>query len=113
MDKLPKGDSSDVVRGRVEQARALQKARFKALTGYYNNAMMSPALLKKFCQMDKKATALLAQAMERLQLSARAYSSIRKVARTIADLAGSDGVLLDHVAEAIAYRNLDRAKWGE
>lgn len=113
MDHLPNGDSSTAVRGRVCAARKMQKERFATLPSCYNNAMMPPTLLKKFCRMDQKSATLLAQAMERLQLSARAYGSIRKVARTIADLAGSDGVLVDHVAEAIAYRNLDRAQWGE
>ena len=113
VEKLPATDTSAVIRKRVYAARTLQKKRFVNHPGIYGNAMIPPALLGNFCRLDKQSAHLLEQAMEQLQLSARAYSNIRKVARTIADLDESEAIVADHIAEAIAYRSLDRAKWGE
>ncbi|PSK88150.1 YifB family Mg chelatase-like AAA ATPase [Taibaiella chishuiensis] len=104
-------ESSAVIRGRVIAARSLQTTRFTGETGVYCNAMMGSRLLKKVCVLDPAGAALLRKAMERLNLSARAYDRILKVARTIADLAACAAILPEHVAEAIQYRSLDREDW--
>ena len=78
----------------------------------HTNAMMNPAMLREFCRLDAACSAMLGRAMERLDLSARAYDRIVKVARTIADLAASPDIRPEHIAEAINYRSLDRAGWG-
>ncbi len=93
-------------------ARARQAARFAGLAGIHTNAMMNPAMLREFCRLDAACSAILGRAMERLDLSARAYDRIVKVARTIADLAASPEIRPEHIAEAINYRSLDRAGWG-
>ncbi|MBR6142272.1 MAG: magnesium chelatase, partial [Bacteroidaceae bacterium] len=77
------------------------------------NAQMSEKMLHKFAEPDAAGLDMLRMAMERLKLSARAYSRILKVARTIADLAGSENILTQHIAEAIGYRSLDRSDWAE
>ncbi|PSK88141.1 hypothetical protein [Taibaiella chishuiensis] len=102
---------SAVIRDRVIAARGLQITRFTGETGVYCNAMMGSRLLKKVCVLDPTGAALLRKAMERLNLSARAYDRILKVARTIADLAACAAILPEHVAEAIQYRSLDREDW--
>jgi magnesium chelatase family protein len=102
------GDSSEVVRGRVEAARARQRGRF-AGKAFAFNAAMSTREVRRHCHPQPGAVALLERALERLGLSARAYIRILKVARTIADLEGSKGIRTPHVAEAIQYRALDRA----
>jgi magnesium chelatase family protein len=109
-DMLPT-ESSTTVRERVIGARQVQKQRFAAEEGIYNNAMMSSRLLKKYCVLDSPCQILLKQAMERMGLSARAYDRILKVARTIADLAQQDAIHPNHLAEAIQYRSLDREGW--
>lgn len=106
------GESSASVRVRVEKARQLQATRFGRGTGFYNNAQMGSKELRKFVPLDSEARALLSHAMEDLGLSARALDRILKVARTIADLSGSENLQLDHLAEAIQYRTLDRQLWG-
>jgi magnesium chelatase family protein len=93
---------------RVTQARKIQAKRFATHAGINVNARMSSSLLRKHTQMDQASTQLLRHAIERLRLSARAHDRIRKVSRTIADLAGSEAILAEHVAEAIGYRSLDR-----
>lgn len=105
-------ESSEEIRTRVIKAREIQAARFKDLPGIYCNAHMGSPLLKKICVIDKPSQNLLKVAMERLQLSARAYDRILKVARTIADLEGSENIKSEHLAEAIQYRSLDRENWG-
>jgi magnesium chelatase family protein len=104
-------ESSAEVRARVVRAREIQARRFQGL-GIYTNTMMSSAMLRKFCPLSEAARRLLDAAMERLQLSARAYDRIIKVARTIADLAGVEDIEPQHISEAIGYRSLDRESWG-
>jgi magnesium chelatase family protein len=104
-------ESSDVIRARVVEARNRQALRFAGEEGIYNNAQMSSRLLKTVCETDQAGRQLLKVAMNKLNLSARAYDRILKVARTIADLAGSDAIRPEHLAEAIQYRSLDRQGW--
>ena len=113
-------ESSAAVRERVMRAREVQAARFREVqaarfrevTGVHTNAGMNAAMLREYCRLDAASAALLERAMERLNLSARAYDRILKVARTIADLAGRDNIAAADVAEAINYRSLDRGGWG-
>ena len=105
-------ERSAAIRERVVAARARQAARFAGTNGIHTNAMMNPAMLREFCRLDAACSAILGRAMERLDLSARAYDRIVKVARTIADLAASPDIRPEHIAEAINYRSLDRAGWG-
>ena len=86
--------------------------RLAGIDGIHTNAMMNSRMLRDYCATDAAAQTLLERAMERLNLSARAYDRILKVARTIADLAGDAAVGSPHIAEAIAYRSLDRENWG-
>lgn len=104
-------ESSSTVRERVIRARGRQSARFKDMAGIYCNAQMDAGLLHRTVRPDKKGLELLQYAMDKLQLSARAYDRILRVSRTIADLDDSDEVSAVHVSEAIGYRNLDRATW--
>ena len=104
-------ESSAAVRERVTRARERQAERFRG-TGIYTNTMMTSAMLREFCPLSAEARRLLDMAMERLQLSARAYDRIIKVARTIADLAGEKDISPLHISEAITYRTLDRESWG-
>ncbi|HMQ50624.1 MAG TPA: YifB family Mg chelatase-like AAA ATPase [Anaerolineae bacterium] len=97
------GETSAVVRARVEQARAIQRERFKELAAQ-TNSDMGPAEIRQFCPLDVTGANLLKAAMQQLQLSARAYHRILKLARTIADLAGSANIQTPHIAEAIQYR---------
>lgn len=105
-------ESSADVRARVIKARSIQEARFSAYEGIYCNAQMTTKLLRQFAVPDQAGLALLRTAMERLNLSARAYDRILKVSRTIADLDASENIETRHLAEAINYRNLDREGWG-
>ena len=107
------GEPSSAIRGRVIKARHIQEERFKDIHGIYCNAQMTERMIHQFAEPDEAGINLLRVAMERLNLSARAYNRILKVARTIADLEGSENVLSNHLAEAISYRNLDRSDWAE
>ncbi|MDP4128768.1 MAG: YifB family Mg chelatase-like AAA ATPase [Bacteroidota bacterium] len=104
-------ESSSVIRERVMAAGARQSKRFRNHPGIYTNAQMDSALLKKICVLNTAGSALLRSAMEKLNLSARAFDRILKVSRTIADLAGTEEIKTEHLAEAIQYRSLDRESW--
>ncbi len=106
-----KSETSDQIRERVVKARALQTERFKGQKEIYCNAMMPSNMVKEICVITDAGRALLKTAMERLGLSARAYDRILKVSRTIADLTGSSEIKIEHLAEAIQYRSLDREGW--
>ncbi len=105
-------EKSDSIRIRVIKAREIQAERYKAEEGIYCNAQMSSKMLKEICVINTACQNLLKIAMEKLNLSARAYDRILKVSRTIADLCGSDDIKPEHLAEAIQYRSLDREGWG-
>ncbi|WP_288096237.1 YifB family Mg chelatase-like AAA ATPase [Hydrotalea sp.] len=104
-------ENSATIRERVIKARAIQAERYKTLPGIYANAQISSKTLREFCTINATGEALLKKAMEKLNLSARAYDRILKVARTIADLEGSNHIEAQHLAEAIQYRSLDREGW--
>jgi magnesium chelatase family protein len=106
-----KSESSLAIRERVVKAREIQKARFETTPEVFNNAMMGSTKVKEVCQINSAGKVLLKTAMERLGLSARAYDRILKVSRTIADLAGVENIKIEHLAEAIQYRSLDREGW--
>ena len=113
MSDQRQGESSATIRARVIRARQRQEARFADVPGVHCNAQMTPRLLSLYARPDEKGLVLLKNAMNRLNLSARAYDRILKVARTIADLDDSEQLLPHHLAEAIGYRNLDRENWAE
>ena len=106
-----KAESSAVIRQRVTQARAIQSRRFENFENLHYNAQMSSKLIREFCTLDDVSLQLLKTAMERLNLSARAYDRILKVARSIADLETAVSIESHHIAEAIQYRSLDREGW--
>ena len=105
-----KAESSEAIRERVIAAREIQHSRFTE-NGIHSNAMMGSQKLKEVCKINAAGKVLLKTAMEKLGLSARAYDRILKVSRTIADLAGSEEIQIEHLAEAIQYRSLDRDSW--
>ena len=111
ISKSTPGESSACIRERVIRARQIQAQRFANEPGIYSNAQMTPKLLHLYAQPDAAGLELLRNAMNRLNLSARAYDRILKVSRTIADLEGSNEIRPEHLAEAISYRNLDRENW--
>ena len=113
LSRMQPGEPSSVIRERVIAARKIQEERFKEYKGIHCNAMMTERMIHEFAEPDAQSLDMLRMAMEKLKLSARAYSRILKVARTIADLAGSEKVQSMHIAEAIGYRNLDRGDWTE
>ncbi len=102
-----KGETSEDIRQRVNDARNLQIGRYKEF-GIFCNAELTPKLMEKYCALDKESNEILSQAFEKLNFSARAYSKILKVARTIADLDKSENIQKIHLIEAIQYRSLDR-----
>jgi magnesium chelatase family protein len=105
------GEPSVAIRERVTKAREIQSNRFKKIENIHYNAQMNVKQIRTFCKLSEESKNLLKNAMEKLNLSARAYDRILKVARTIADLANSTEILPDHIAEAIQYRSLDREGW--
>ncbi|MBD3168501.1 MAG: YifB family Mg chelatase-like AAA ATPase [candidate division Zixibacteria bacterium] len=109
--KEPAGDSSSLIRERVNKARQMQYERFKERDDIFCNAHMSSRDLHRYCPIDEHSRNLLKVAINRLGLSARAYDRILKVSRTVADLAGSENIQSEHVSEAIQYRSLDRNLW--
>ena len=113
LSQMKQGESSATIRERVIKARQIQEQRFANDKGVYCNAQMTERMLHLYAEPDAQSLDLLRTAMERLSLSARAYSRILKVARTIADLEGSERIQSHHIAEAIGYRSLDRGDWAE
>ena len=119
LSKMKPGESSATIRERVIAARNIQEKRFSVLPKQVGlgkvhcNAQMTEKMLHDFAEPDAESLDMLRMAMERLKLSARAYTRILKVARTIADLEGSENIQAPHIAEAIGYRNLDRSDWAE
>ena len=121
LSQMQPGESSAVIRERVIRARNIQTERFSSLPlgegggrgRIYCNAQMTERMLHQYAEPDTQSLDMLRMAMERLSLSARAYSRILKVARTIADLDGSERIQSHHIAEAIGYRSLDRGDWAE
>lgn len=104
-------EPSENIKARVDKARKIQTARYKD-TGIHSNAKMNDHLLKKYCKVSPESEVMLKVAFDKLNLSARAYSRILKVARTIADLDGSEDIKDEHIIEAISYRSLDSKYWG-
>ncbi|MDB5019957.1 MAG: Mg chelatase, subunit ChlI [Pedobacter sp.] len=104
-------EKSEVIRERVIKARNWQDLRFEKHQGIHYNAQMSPNMVRNICDINDAGRSLIKRAMEKLGLSARAYDRILKVSRTIADLEGSNSIELEHLAEAIHYRSLDRDSW--
>jgi magnesium chelatase family protein len=113
LSQMQPGESSAAIRKRVIAARKRQEERYKDVKGVYSNAQMTERMIHQFAEPDEQSLDMLRTAMERLHLSARAYNRILKVARTIADLEGTERVLSHHIAEAIGYRNLDRGDWAD
>ena len=113
LSQMKQGESSATIRERVIKARQIQEQRFANDKGVYCNAQMTERMLHLYAEPDAQSLDMLRTAMERLSLSARAYSRILKVARTIADLEGSERIQSHHIAEAIGYRSLDRGDWAE
>lgn len=110
LDSTPSADTSAVIRARVEKARRIQLERYKGIH-IYSNSQLQPAMFDKFCRLDARCKDLLQSAFDKLGLSARAYSRIIKVARTIADMEGSTSIGYVHLTEAILYRSMDRRIW--
>lgn len=110
MSRLP-GEPSQNIRARVKEARDIQNARFSG-SKIYCNAQMTPRHMKLWCKLSPDAEGMLKQAIEQLRLSARAYDRILKLSRTIADLAHAETIGIEHIAEAVQYRSLDRKYWG-
>ena len=104
-------EGSGAIRDRVKRARLVQQKRFSREGLIRNNGQMTTRLLKRHCRLDADGIELIRKAVSNLNLSARAYDRILKVARTIADLAGSDQITADHLGEAVQYRTLDRGLW--
>lgn len=106
-----KSESSADIKRRVDKARAIQNARFEG-TGITCNAKMTPSMTRKYCVLDEKGKATLEKCFTAMDLSARAYDKILRIARTIADLDGCESIELEHISEAVQYRSLDRKFWG-
>ena len=104
-------EKSADVRERVVKARNIQLKRFESYKGIHSNSQMSAKMMREFCQIPSSGENLIKTAMEKLGLSARAYDRILKVSRTIADLDASEDIKVEHLAEAIQYRSLDKEHW--
>ena len=111
LSNKPIGESSSTIRERVIKARKIQEDRFRKEESIYCNAQMNTRLLRKYAVLNNESKSLIQNAMKRLNLSARAYERILKLARTIADLDNSENIEIHHISEAITYRNLDREGW--
>lgn len=116
-------ESSASIRERVLKARQIQEERYAKYNSLpmgegrgeviHCNAQMTPALMRELCVLDDRSLKMLQNAMSKLDLSARAYDRILRVARTIADYEGEENIKSTHIAEAISYRNLDKQSWGQ
>lgn len=113
LSSLRQGESSEAIRRRVVEARHIQSVRYAGHPGVFCNAQMTSKMLTEYGRPDREGLEMLRTAMDRFNMSARAYDRILKVARTIADLDKSTEVKSRHIAEAISYRNLDRSNWGQ
>ncbi len=113
LSNVQPGEPSSAIRERVIAARKIQTERFKDSKLVHCNAQMNDRMIHQYCVLDQQTLTILQTAMERMNLSARAYSRILKVARTIADLEGKENIEMHHVAEAVGYRSLDRGDWAE
>ena len=113
LSEMKPGEPSSVIRERVIKARQIQEERYKNYKDIHCNAQMTERMIHQYAEPDAQSLNMLRTAMERLSLSARAYSRILKVARTIADLEGTEHIQSHHIAEAIGYRSLDRGDWAE
>ena len=113
LSQMQQGESSAVIRTRVIAARKRQEERYKDFKGIHCNAQMTERMIHQFAEPDEQSLNMLRMAMEKLHLSARAYNRILKVARTIADIEGTEQIQLQHIAEAIGYRSLDRGDWSD
>jgi magnesium chelatase family protein len=113
LTSMQQGESSEAIRERVIKARTIQTARFAGEPHIHCNAQMNARLIAEHVKLDAECKKVLEFAMKRFDMSARAYDRILKVARTIADLDSSQGIMRDHLSEAISYRNLDRANYGQ
>ena len=102
-----KGESSQIIKQRVNKARKIQENRYKEYN-IFSNSDLSPSLIEKYCILDNESKTILEKAFDKLNLSSRAYNRILKVARTIADLGGRDYIGKGDIAEAIQYRSLDK-----
>lgn len=111
LDNNEKNETSEKIKKRVDKARKIQLSRYKDI-GIYSNSELTPKLIEEHCKLDEKGKKILENAFNKLKLSARAYGRILKVARTIADLENSENIEVNHIAEAIQYRALDRKYWG-
>lgn len=104
-------ETSEEIKKRVDKARKIQLERYKNVK-ILSNSVLTPKLIEKYCKLDKEGKKILENAFNKLKLSARAYGRILKVARTIADLDESENIKVNHIAEAIQYRSIDRKYWG-
>ena len=113
LSRTQRGESSATIRERVIRARQIQEERYREYPGIHCNAQMTPALMREYATPAPQDMLMLREVINRLQLSARAYDRILRLARTIADLDNSPTLQTQHLAEAVGYRNLDRESWGE
>lgn len=110
LETKEKSETSEEIRKRVNRAREIGKQRYREY-GIYSNSELTPKLIDKYCKLGKKEREILKNAFDKLGFSARAYTRILKVARTIADLEGKENIEVSHISEAIQYRNLDKKYW--
>ena len=106
------GQKSSEIKKRVDRTRRLQIERYKDYTGIFSNSQLTAGMIQQFCKLTPDADAVMKAAFDNLGITARAHSRILKVARTIADLEGSEEIKKEHIAEAIQYRSLDRKYFG-
>ena len=110
LEKINNAESSKKIQERVNNAREIQRKRYKE-NKIFSNSELTPQLIEKYCEIDNESKKILQKAFEKMGLSARAYGRILKVARTIADLENSKSIMKSHIAEAIQYRSLDKKYW--